>query len=352
MLSTILSVLLFVLKIIGFILLFLLALLLIVLLVPIRYHFDGSAYVDKPITGNVHVTWFLHLIHVRVNYLSKKLTYELKIFGKVFVSNAPEFLKRKEERALKKAEKIRKKKEKSEKNQKESSSDDNISESIVEEVKVEVSDSDEVASAKENVSIDEKEMEEKIPEGDSKSDLMEHKDPVPYNPTRQPTVFPEENQKKKGQKEKPKKKESRKDSKTGKKVKKDKEKKEDKKSISQKIEEVKAMMEEYQVMALLGILKVTLIRILKHVLPRKLEGYLHFGFDDPGLTGRATGYAAIFYPLYHKTLTLEPDFQEKVLEGELKGHGRIRLAFFIWILITLLLKKEIRNLIRIVLKKK
>ncbi|MDO4977436.1 MAG: DUF2953 domain-containing protein [Eubacteriales bacterium] len=345
MLSTILSVLLFVLKLIGFLLLFLLTLVLIILFVPVRYRMEGDSYHEKPIVGHIQITWFLHLINVQMNYLSKTLFYDLKIFGKVFFSNRPDFLEAKKEKEQAKRKKAKEKAQKKEHLKKEPV--------VAEEILV-----------KDEIDYTEPDHEVIMESADSTVAAVEiaeeeNKEALPYNPTRQPTVFPEEKTREKEQKEKTQKKrkekESKKDSNEKKKTKEKKVNKKEgslkeKKGIRERLDEVKSMMEEYQIMKLLTILKNTLFRVLKHILPRKLEGRLRFGLDDPGITGRITGYAAAFYPFYCKTLTLQPDFQEKCLEGDLKGSGRIRLAFFLWILITLLLKKEIRKLIRLILK--
>lgn len=70
--------------------------------------------------------------------------------------------------------------------------------------------------------------------------------------------------------------------------------------------------------------------LLRHIRPRKLEGRLHFGTDDPCLTGRILGVFAMFYPLYQKSFILVPDFEQACLEAKLKAKGSARLC---WILL-------------------
>ncbi|NBI73091.1 hypothetical protein D3Z50_18980 [Clostridiaceae bacterium] len=67
-----------------------------------------------------------------------------------------------------------------------------------------------------------------------------------------------------------------------------------------------------------------LIRILKHLLPTRLEGNLVFGLEDPYTMGQALSAAAFFYPLYGRRLILNPVFDESVIEGDLRIRGRIR----------------------------
>ena len=109
-------------------------------------------------------------------------------------------------------------------------------------------------------------------------------------------------------------------------------------------------LEEYQIMELLEIGKNTLLSVLHHILPYYLKGWIRYGFDDPSLTGYVAGLGAVFYPRYYKNFSLEPDFQRVCFAGYCKGKGRIRLGFFLITLIRLLLKKEVRRLLHLLLK--
>ncbi len=66
--------------------------------------------------------------------------------------------------------------------------------------------------------------------------------------------------------------------------------------------------------------------LLKKLFPKKINGNLHFGTEDPALTGEILGGLALFYPLYQEQVRIEPDFYEKVLEGKLGGSGSIRMV--------------------------
>ena len=67
-------------------------------------------------------------------------------------------------------------------------------------------------------------------------------------------------------------------------------------------------------------LKILLLRIL----PRADRLYLHFGFEDPATTGQVLGGLSILYPICGEKMELCPEFNEEILEGEVKCHGRIR----------------------------
>ncbi len=66
-------------------------------------------------------------------------------------------------------------------------------------------------------------------------------------------------------------------------------------------------------------------RILKHVLPGKVKGYIKFGMSDPAATGQLLGGAALLLPLIPEKLQIIPDFENQVLEADVTARGRIVL---------------------------
>jgi hypothetical protein len=65
--------------------------------------------------------------------------------------------------------------------------------------------------------------------------------------------------------------------------------------------------------------------ILKHVLPRKIRGYVRFGLADPAATGQALAALALFYPVLPRKLSIIPEFTEQTVEADVKIRGRIFL---------------------------
>lgn len=84
-------------------------------------------------------------------------------------------------------------------------------------------------------------------------------------------------------------------------------------------------------------------KLLKHILPKKLKGWVHFGMSDPASTGQLLARLAMLYPMYSDGLTLEPDFENKIIEGKLAASGRIRLGYIVWLVLTVILDKNIRQ---------
>ena len=77
------------------------------------------------------------------------------------------------------------------------------------------------------------------------------------------------------------------------------------------------------------VIKTEGLVILKHIRPKKITGYVKFGFDDPALTGQVLGVAGMFYPVLPKKLAVIPDFEEARLEADVKVKGRIFLIVLI-----------------------
>lgn len=92
------------------------------------------------------------------------------------------------------------------------------------------------------------------------------------------------------------------------------------------------------------------IRFLwKHLHPRKIQGKLRYGFEDPSITGMVTGGLYIILPMSFYEVELLPEFEPDkplILEGKLliKGHVRLcHVAKTVWILFR---NKDLRKLIK------
>ena len=87
-------------------------------------------------------------------------------------------------------------------------------------------------------------------------------------------------------------------------------------------------------------------KVLWHIRPRKLDANLKLGMDDPASTGEITGIIYSFYPVYTKHLHLEPDFDNKILEGDLKLKGHVQLIFILIAAVRIFFDRDIRRLYR------
>ena len=87
-------------------------------------------------------------------------------------------------------------------------------------------------------------------------------------------------------------------------------------------------------------------RLLAHVLPRKVQGCLKFGTEDPCLTGEILGAAGIFYPLYGENFSIEPCFDQTVLEGTVSLRGRMYGIMVLISAVKIIRSRDVRYIIR------
>lgn len=91
-------------------------------------------------------------------------------------------------------------------------------------------------------------------------------------------------------------------------------------------------------------------RVIRSVLPKKIEGNVHFGLSDPSNTGYALGIFYLFYPSKHGKIEIKPNFDEFILEGTLKIKGRVLFIEIIYYLLRLVFDIKIFRLLLLALK--
>lgn len=114
----------------------------------------------------------------------------------------------------------------------------------------------------------------------------------------------------------------------------------------EKLETVRTFLGDPENQKTLRLIKRQLWKLIRHILPRKMRGRIRFGFDDPAVTGQILTYISPFYGLYAKSVTVEPVFDEKVIEGELHIKGRIRVGTLLWYVVRVLLNKNFRTILK------
>ena len=68
---------------------------------------------------------------------------------------------------------------------------------------------------------------------------------------------------------------------------------------------------------------------LLHVLkPKKLQANVAFGFSDPSWTGYMLAFLGSIYGLIGEYVQIQPDFEERKLEGNASAEGKIRVIYF------------------------
>ena len=383
-------ILLLILKIIGCLLLFILFLLLLVLLlvllVPVRYQFAGEKMENKTPEGQVEVTWLFSLIRFTGTFRDWAFNYKLRaawftlmdssqeetgedsdqtqeigddlikeesaVSDKEAGSDDPSLQEKKEEtvqepqKEASVSEEVREEASVSEEIREETPEEASVSEEIQEETPEEASVGEEVREeTPEEASVGE-EVREETPEEVSEQAEMEQTPQV--ETSKADDLVEETHEEVQAAEEVPP------------------EPLVDRffdiadqiqewlevriEYLDRKQQQVEEILETFPPDVYYPIARDTVYKVILHVIPQKMEGLLHYGFEDGYTTGRICSWTACFYPIYADSLDLVPDFDRQVLEGNLKGRGRIRLGFFVRLLIWLLLKKEVRFAICYLLK--
>ncbi len=87
-------------------------------------------------------------------------------------------------------------------------------------------------------------------------------------------------------------------------------------------------------------------KLLLKILPKADKLYLHFGFDDPAMTGQVLGGLSILYPICGEKMELCPEFASEVLEGDVKFHGHLRLITLVIFAVKSFLNKQFFSIVK------
>lgn len=118
------------------------------------------------------------------------------------------------------------------------------------------------------------------------------------------------------------------------------------KGIKEKAEKIKELWISEHMVRSRNLLWRQLMYLLKHTKPRKLDGYLRFGFDDPSTTGYAMAVYGILYSVWNPKLSVEPDFEKQILDCHIRIKGKIRVCHILKVVLRLLLSKDVRLVIK------
>lgn len=347
-----LHVLLLILKILGIILACILGLILLiillVLLVPIRYGGDASYYDKKPVF-NVKVGWIPGLVSVILSNATGKIGLKIKVCGFAIKDT------------------LRPEKPKKEKKSKDKAAEE-LSEELLEELEEASSEKEQLQETKtEAVVSSEDQSEEKSKEEKTKKEKPEK----------------EKSKKEKPKKEKPKKEKSKKEKAKKEKSKKEKIKKgesedaapKEKISLGERIEKLYDKVSE-TVKAKLQMVsektkalqdkkdqvtdiflsdkgKATMIRVkrlvfklLYHIRPRKIRGNLLYGAGDGYQTAKLLSILATLYPIYTPAFKVTPDFNQKIIEGQISFKGHITLGYIAILGLKGFFDKDLKKMIK------
>lgn len=118
---------------------------------------------------------------------------------------------------------------------------------------------------------------------------------------------------------------------------------EKKNEIVEKITEVRNFLQRTSTRQAFRDTKGYLWKLWKHIRPRRLRGTLHFGMEDPAATGQVLGAVSLLIPWYRDHIVIAPDFEQRILEGQISARGRVQMGYFLILGLQILWN---RNLIK------
>ena len=90
-------------------------------------------------------------------------------------------------------------------------------------------------------------------------------------------------------------------------------------------------------------LKNEAFHLLKKLKPKKIQGDITFGFEDPSLTGRLLAWISMIYPWIGEHTDITPDFEHRTLSGDLSIRGRLYVITPVVTALRLILSKAVRR---------
>lgn len=94
------------------------------------------------------------------------------------------------------------------------------------------------------------------------------------------------------------------------------------------------------------IVKTELAILARHLRPRRIRGFVRFGFEDPYRTGQVLAGLSVLYPFYGDNIDIDPNFEQKILVGNLYIKGHIRTVHLVALLWRLFFNRYVRRTYR------
>jgi len=114
-------------------------------------------------------------------------------------------------------------------------------------------------------------------------------------------------------------------------------------NLEHKRQSVLAFIENEENQKSFRLIKRQLMRVLRHIFPRKLSGQVTFGVEDPYLMGQILSLAAFLYPVYGKKIDLTPVMDANALDGELSFRGRVQIGVLALMALRIWMDKNVRT---------
>lgn len=87
-------------------------------------------------------------------------------------------------------------------------------------------------------------------------------------------------------------------------------------------------------------------KLLKAVMPKKLNGAVELGLKEPYDTARAVSFIAFLIPLHKNEVELVPDFENEVFRADVSFKGRLFLITVVWYGLSIVLNRDVLYAVR------
>lgn len=93
-----------------------------------------------------------------------------------------------------------------------------------------------------------------------------------------------------------------------------------------------------------------MIKMMKHVWPRKWRLKIKYGDEDPYLTGKVHGYICMARGLFQREIDFTPVWDENIFEFDGYVKGRIQLIVFLMFAFKIFANRHLRKLVILIIK--
>ena len=93
-----------------------------------------------------------------------------------------------------------------------------------------------------------------------------------------------------------------------------------------------------------------MIKMMKHVWPRKWRLKIKYGDEDPYLTGKVHGYICMARGLFQREIDFTPVWDENIFEFDGYVKGRIQLIVFLMFAFKVFANRHLRKLVILIIK--
>lgn len=295
----VLQTLLLILKIIGIILLVVLCLALLLLFFPIRYVGKGSVE-EKIATYNGRMWWLFHIIHISIQGENEKGKIVVRAFG---IPVYRKDFQQQDEEDEKEIPEKEDKKEATAKKKEPATKSTNASSNEMEERVITPSE-----PADETVQVGKNSVTEKIKRIIEKIKEFIQTIRDMYSTTREKSL-----------------------------------------NAKKKFDDTKKLLKAKTTKRAYQYTKEMVIKILKHIRPKKVEGHLNFGMEQPDQTGQILGYVSIASAMFHiplNRMNIIPDFENKVLKGYISVKGKFLFGVVLVYLLKVYFNRDVRRVMK------